>query len=48
MLFLTEWAQIPTETLPNHLESLPRRQEAVVTVNGGELHINARAFGING
>ena len=30
-----EWAPIPTEKLQNHVESLPRRVEAVIAAKGG-------------
>jgi len=32
---LDEWAKIPTDTLQNLAESLPRRVEAVIDAKGG-------------
>jgi len=36
-VLLEEWSKIPTNTLLNLVESLPRRVEAVIAAKGGPI-----------
>lgn len=43
---MTDWAQIPTKTLHNFVESLPRRAKAVIAAHRGPAHVTDHGFGM--